>query len=78
MGKYRDAWLLVQKQLAQTKQNRELFELIDECVLTYEDIYTEDAKSLAEVLDAMNLEFKEIEKEERTCARYELAEEEDD
>ena len=63
MGKYRDAWLLIQKQLSHTKQNRELFELIDECVLTYEDIYTEDAKSIAEVLDSMNLEFKEIEEE---------------
>jgi len=38
MGKYRDAWLLIQKQIAHTTQNRELFELIDECVLTYEDI----------------------------------------
>ena len=61
MGKYRDAWLLIQKQIAQTKQNRELFELIDECVLTYEDI----------------IEAKDAEVE-RTCARYELAEEEDD
>jgi len=43
MGKYRDAWLLIQKQLADTKQNRELFELIDECVLTYEDIVEGDS-----------------------------------
>ena len=51
MGKYRDAWLLIQKQLQHTKQNRELFELIDECVLTYEDIYIAEAVSLQEAKD---------------------------
>ena len=66
MGKYRDAWLLIQKQLQHTKQNRELFELIDECVLTYEDIYDGDTHTLTSALDALNLTFQKIHEEERT------------
>jgi hypothetical protein len=54
MGKYRDAWLLIQKQIAHTKQNRELFELIDECVLTYEDIVEGD--STFDILGAISPE----------------------
>ena len=78
MGKYRDAWLLVQKQLAQTKQNRELFELIDECVLTYEDIVEGD--STFDILGAISPEDLMEAKEytERTCARYDILEDEDD
>ena len=75
MGKYRDAWLLIQKQLQPTRQNRELFELIDECVLTYEDIYTAEGIELGDALDKLNIAFQEV---ERTCARYDLAEEDDE
>jgi hypothetical protein len=62
MGKYRDAWLLIQKQLQPTRQNRELFELIDECVLTYEDIYTAEGIELSDALDKINITFQELER----------------